>query len=104
MIRGPDLDQPALRAHERHVSVLQRLSQGLQRFVSEPILALATELAVESGRPLLSGYEMSEFSYFPDMAAERAQRLNVVTYDRLMRAEPAAGSATRSASCTPSDS
>ena len=47
-----------------------------------PILALAVELAVESGLPLLPGYEMSEFSYFRHVQKQTAQ-LKVVNFERL---------------------
>ncbi len=52
---------------------------------SESILTLNVELAVESDRPLLPGYELSEFSYFWNMSDDRAAQLKVVNFSRLLQ-------------------
>ncbi len=50
----------------------------------EKILTLSAELVIMSDRPVLAGYELGQFSYFPNMADARAARLKVINFNRLL--------------------
>lgn len=46
---------------------------------------LSSELAVETGLPLLPGWELSEFSWFPQLSETRARALHVTNRAMLLR-------------------
>ena len=51
----------------------------------DSILSFSPELAVESGLRVPSGYEWSEFCYFPRMTDERCAKLKTVNLQKLVR-------------------
>lgn len=51
----------------------------------DKLLAFNAELAVNSGRSLLGGYDMSEFSYYPMMSDERIEKLHLTNVNKLLR-------------------
>jgi len=63
-----------------------RETGALLRTLSRPGAMLLTQdpyLAVESGLTLPHGLEMGQFSYFPDLSREQAQRLHVLNRSQL---------------------
>lgn len=60
------------------VEVVRKLAHG-----NDPIFTASTEIAVQSGLPLLPGWELSEFSFFPGMSTEQAQARHVVNAEML---------------------
>ncbi|MDO9541065.1 MAG: hypothetical protein Q7J98_01920 [Kiritimatiellia bacterium] len=78
-IEGRDLiwwrikEQPALMKLKQTAAKIRSLSSP-----ADMLLTQDTYLAVEAGRALPHGLEMGQFSYFPDLTNEQAEKLNVL--------------------------
>lgn len=69
------------RLKDRTPLIKLQQTAGNIRSLSKPSDMLLTQdpyLAVESGRTLPHGLEMGQFSYFPDLTNEQAEKLNVL--------------------------